>query len=76
MLGRRWLCVAVQSLDISSLFRGCGVILISSTCSANPDSDSARSAGGKVAPVEGEGLRAVRMASRVSTGISCSNCMA
>ena len=75
-LGRKWLSVAVHSLDISSVFRCCGVSLMSSTCSARPDSASARSAGGRLGATTGEGFSAVRMASRVSTGISCSNCMA
>ena len=75
-VGRKWLCIAVHSFDISSVLRYCGVSLISSTWSSSPESASARSASGNAAPMEGEGLRAVRIASRVSTGISCNSCMA
>ena len=47
-VGRKWLCIAVQSLDISSVLRYSGVILISSIWSSSPESASARKAGGNV----------------------------
>ena len=68
-VGRKWLWVAVQSLEISSVLRYSGVILICSTWCSSPESASARSAGGNVVPTSGDGFSAVWIASRVSTGI-------
>jgi hypothetical protein len=59
------------------VFSDCGAILIISTCSANSDAKRLRIAAGRSPPAGTAvgGARAVRIAARVNTGVSCNNCI-